>query len=587
LTFGSPIFRKLFLSALALIALTLAIADFLLTRYAARQQTEAVEYHMATLAAVLQGELQGIPVSELEQWARISDSRAAARVTLIAPDGKVLADSQQAPETMENHAGRPEVKDALSGRNGVSVRHSATIKTDLFYVAVPVSYGGQSGYALRLAAPLRSLEQAVAEVRRRILSISAISALLALAMAYWAARSFSVRVRRLQRFADNLAHARFSEKLVRDGEDELGALAASLSETATRLSEFVDRLSVESARREAILTSMIEGVLAVDSQMRVIFCNPAFARAVGRELPITERLPVLELVRDPAFLDMLSRTLVTGESTVERLRLADAGGRVYEVHTAPLAPPKRLAAIAVCHDVTELVRLERVRKDFVANVSHELRTPLAAVIGYAETLLDGALEDPENNRKFVEIIRAQSVRLNNIAADLLTLSSLESEQPDLPAEPVAVRSALEAAIRTVEPEARTRRVEMTLGRTDDAFVMGHRIRLEQVFINLLDNAVKFNRPGGSVRAEAAVDGGIVRIVVSDTGIGIPFEDQSRIFERFYRVDKARSRQAGGTGLGLSIVKHAVERMGGSVAIESELGKGTRVTLEIPLAQEAV
>jgi two-component system phosphate regulon sensor histidine kinase PhoR len=238
------------------------------------------------------------------------------------------------------------------------------------------------------------------------------------------------------------------------------------------------------------------------------------------------------------------------------------------------------------HDVTDLERLERVRRDFVANVSHELRTPLTAISGYAETLLDGALEDPRNNRKFVEIIRAHSIRLNNIASDLLTLSELESGRPDLPPEPVPLRAALEAAARVVESEARVRGVTIRWGVVEDARIMGHRIRLEQSIVNLLDNAVKFNRPAGEVRIEAASTGnGQACVTISDTGIGIPFEDQPRIFERFYRVDKARSRAVGGTGLGLSIVKHVIERMGGSVGLESQLGKGSKFTITLPEAGE--
>jgi len=271
---------------------------------------------------------------------------------------------------------------------------------------------------------------------------------------------------------------------------------------------------------------------------------------------------------------------------VERMQMADAGGRAYAVHAAPLMGAGTRGAIAVLHDVTELERLERVRKDFVANVSHEMRTPMAAIGGYAETLLDGALEDPENNRRFVEIIRAHSIRLNNISSDLLTLSQLESGQADPPAEPISLRAALEAAARVVEAESSVRGVAVRWGAVDDASVLGHSIRIEQAFLNLLDNAVKFNRPGGEVRIEVARLGdGRAQVRISDTGIGIPLKDQPRIFERFYRVDKARSREVGGTGLGLSIVKHVVERMNGTVSVESELGKGSTFVITLPETEE--
>ena len=582
--FSSSVFRKLFLSALALIALTLVTVDFYWTRYAASQQSDALKLQLTAEARVLRGELDAVSRAGLEAWALAAEARAQARITVIDAGGNVLADSQHDPETMENHGQRPEVLEAYAGRAGMATRRSATLDRDLFYVALPLTYGGRPGLVLRVAAPLGELTEAVAAVRWRILGISLTAAAIALVMAFWFSRSFTRRVRRLQRFADNLVQERSPDELARDADDELGALAASLNRTAVRLRDFIDRLSVESSRREAILTSMVEGVLAVDNEMRVMFCNPAFARAVNVSAPVPERLPVLELVRDPAFLDILSRAVVTGKSVVERLQVADAGGRSYAIHAAPLTRSPKGGAIAVLHDVTDLERLERVRRDFVANVSHELRTPLTAISGYAETLLDGALEDPENNRKFVEIIRAHSIRLNNIASDLLTLSELESGRPDLPAEPVPLRAALEAAARVVESEARVRGVAIHWGVVDDARILGHRIRLEQAIVNLLDNAVKFNRPGGEVRIEAASAGnGQARVTIADTGIGIPSEDQPRIFERFYRVDKARSREVGGTGLGLSIVKHVIERMGGSVGVESQLGKGSKFTITLPEA----
>ncbi len=316
---------------------------------------------------------------------------------------------------------------------------------------------------LRLALPLQELDAVIATVRWRIYGASLAAALAALAMAYFFSRTFTKRIRRLQAFAGSLLGARASEVLERDADDELGALAASLSTTAVQLRELVEKLSLESARREAILSSMVEGVLAVDNEVRVTFCNESFARAVGAPLPVPEGLPLLGLVRDPAFLDLLSRVIVTHESFKQRMQLAAADGRAFEVQAAPLALRSRRGAIAILHDITDLERLERIRKDFVANVSHELRTPLTAIRGYAETLLDGALEDQENNRRFLEVIRAHAIRLNNIASDLLVLSELESGQAAAAPEPVPVHAALEAAMRTLESEARVRGVSVQVG----------------------------------------------------------------------------------------------------------------------------
>ncbi|MGA2433686.1 MAG: ATP-binding protein [Bryobacteraceae bacterium] len=580
----SAIFRKLLLSALALIAITLVVLDFNLTRYTDRHERQVVSETLAAEARILANEPGTVPPAALAGWARDAGKRSGARVTVIDPGGSVLADSEHASGSMENHAGRPEVREARRGGVGFDTRRSATLDVDLTYVAVPLAYGGKSGFVLRLALPLRKLDEAIAAVRWRIAASSALAASIALLMAYVFSRSFTRRVARLQTFAASLAGSQAAQRLVPDAHDELGSLASSLNQTSAQLHDLLERLGLESGRREAILASMMEGVLAVDNELRVTFCNDAFAHAVGARLPVAERLPVLELVRDPAFLDMLSRVLVTHETLKQRLQLAAADGRSFEVQAAPLTAGSRSGALAILHDITDLERLERIRKDFVANVSHELRTPLTAIRGYAETLLDGALEDAENNRKFLDVIRAHAIRLNNIASDLLILSELESGGRSAPPEPVPVREAIESALRTVESEARVRGVAIVPGALDAGEVLAHRIRLEQALVNLIDNAIKFNREGGEVRVEAGrTPDGRARISISDSGIGIPSEDLPRIFERFYRVDKARSREVGGTGLGLSIVKHIVERMEGTIAVDSELGKGSRFTMTLPSA----
>ena len=582
MTLGSSIFRKLLASAFLLIALTLFVLDFYLTRYTARREVQRVELRLEAEARILAAEAAATPAAKLEAWAHAASLRARTRVTVIDSRGVVLADSHHDPESMENHANRPEILEAYQNRAGSSIRHSHTLNRDLCYVAVPLVYGGQPGYVLRVALPLEDLDEAIAAVRWRILGASLAAAVIALGIAYVFSRSFTRRISRLRAFAEGLVDARFSQPALADAGDELGALARSLNTMAAQLRDLVERLSLESARREAILSGMVEGVLAVDNELRVTFCNQAFARAVGASLPLPARLPLLELVRDPTLLDLLTQTLVTGQSVTERLQLPAAEGRSFEVQTAPLSAPSGRGAIALLHDITDLERLERVRKDFVANVSHELRTPLTAIRGYAETLLDGALEDPENRRKFLEVIKAHAIRLNNIASDLLTLSELESGKEGGEKERVPVRAALEAALRTVEAEAHLRGVRVLAENLQDAEVLGERLRLEQALVNLLDNAIKFNRSGGEVRvATARTPEGKVHISIADTGIGIPSTDLDRIFERFYRVDRARSREVGGTGLGLSIVKHVIERMNGTVSVESTLGKGSTFTLVLP------
>jgi two-component system phosphate regulon sensor histidine kinase PhoR len=584
MTIGSPMFRKSLLTSLLLILVAVVVLDFLLTRYTAQRETLNVERQLTAQARILATEVAQLRPQELGPWVARTRGRAGARITLIAPDGKVLADSDRDAETMENHAGRPEVLAAVQGKEGSAVRRSASVNRDLLYLALPAEWQGSGGHVLRLAVPLEEVDQAIAEVRWRILQASLAAALLSLALAYLFSSSLSRRIQQAQTFAEGLVAARFTSELPPGPPDEIGALGRSLNEMAGQMRDMLERLRVESSRRETILASMVEGVLAVDHELCVTFCNAAFCRAVHADYPVVERLPVLELVRDPVLLNMLTGVLVSGGPQRERLQLAAAEGRTFEVQAAPLELRSGRGAIAIFHDITGLEHLERVRKDFVANVSHELRTPLAAIQGYAETLLDGGLEDKEHNRRFIEIIKAHSVRLNNIAADLLALSELESGDAAPAPERVSVQDAVEAAIAAVESEARLRKVQVHRTLPTGEFVSGRKMRVEQVLVNLLDNAVKFNRPGGEVWIDAArLEDGQIRISLADSGIGIPSEDLPRVFERFYRVDRARSRAAGGTGLGLSIVKHAVERMGGSVTAESQLGKGSKFTVILPAA----
>lgn len=582
-TLRSPIFRKLLLAAFLLILTALAVLDFLMTGYTAARERTHAEEQMETAARILAPSLAGLEPSGLEDWAKQQDARARLRVTLIDRQGAVLADSQHDPRTMENHGGRPEVREAIAGRRGADVRRSATLDIDLCYLAIPVALKGQPGAVLRLAMPLAQVSASAGEIRGLILRATLIAAALSLLVAYFISRVFTQRIHRIQTYAQELVRADYSGTLPAEANDELGSVAASLRGMAGQFREMLSRLSEESSRREAILSSMVEGVLAVDRELRVTFCNDAFARAVDASLPVAEHLPLQQLVRDPALLDLLAQVLAQGHPSRRRLPLVAARGRVFEVQAAPLGEGARRGAIAILHDITELEHLERVRKDFVANVSHELRTPLAAIRGYAETLLDGALEDPQYNRKFLAIISAHTVRLGDMAADLLALCELEAERAPLPAERVPLGESAEAALRTVEGEARARKVELSGGDMAGICIRGQRYRLEHALINLLANAVKFNRPGGSVRLEAAQSGSFVAITVKDTGIGIPSDQLPRIFERFYCVDKARSRETGGTGLGLSIVKHIAEKMAGHVSVESQLGKGSTFTLTLPAA----
>jgi two-component system phosphate regulon sensor histidine kinase PhoR len=366
---------------------------------------------------------------------------------------------------------------------------------------------------------------------------------------------------------------------------DVAGLTRSMRVMAQRVRLVTDRANLELSRRETILACMAEGVLAVDEKLRVILCNEAFAKAFNTRMPVSEGRNLYEIVREPIIRDILEEAIRNGERQTDRLQLPSAAGRWFEASALPLSGEPRRGAVIVLHDVTDLERQEQVRKDFVADVSHELRTPLAAIRGYAETLLDGGLEDEQNNRKFVEIIQAHAIRLNNIASDLLVISELDRNTSwPVPPERVSLLEVIQCAVHTIEGNAALLGVRLDTSGCQDCLVAGYRFRLEQALTNLLDNAVKFNKPDGQVviGCGPAVNDQ-VRISISDTGIGIPSEDLKRIFERFYRIDKARTRTAGGTGLGLPIVKQVVEQMGGTITVESQLGRGSKFTILLKAA----
>jgi two-component system, OmpR family, phosphate regulon sensor histidine kinase PhoR len=402
----------------------------------------------------------------------------------------------------------------------------------------------------------------------------------ALAFLYALAVNWSVPARRLQAFVRALPEA--ETNLAEDGPSELQDLARAMRAMAERVRHVVERANLESSRRETILACMAEGVLAVDRDLHVRFCNDAFAHAFSTRTPLQEGRILYEIVREPVLRDVLEHVVKNGTPETDRFQLPSAGGRWFEARALPIGGNPPQGAVIVLHDITDIQRQEQLRKDFVADVSHELRTPLAAIRGYAETLLDGALNDQENNHKFVEIILAHTIRLNNIASDLLVLSELDSDaEVAKPPEPIPVLDVIDSAVHTIETGAASRGIRLRRERCEPCSVLGFRFRLEQALVNLLDNAVKFNRPEGEVTIECVpTNDGRVQISVSDTGIGIPSEETKRIFERFYRVDKARSRPAGGTGLGLPIVKEVVERMGGAVSVESQLGRGSKFTITL-------
>jgi two-component system phosphate regulon sensor histidine kinase PhoR len=520
-----------------------------------------------------------------QRYARI----LGARVTVIAASGAVLAESdRESPREIENHAERPEVRQALAGGVGSNVRHSATVGRELLYVAVPLEREGQRRAVLRLALPTHDVDQARALVRRTIAGGALLAIAVAMVIGLFVSRRVTRRLREMEDAARGMAEGDFARTVPVAGSDEITALGVALNRTAVALREKIERVADEQTKVRTILDGMIEGVVALDDRGRLLLLNPAARAMFGVEDGASEGRSFLEVIRQKGLLDLVGEVRASGRPARRELELGPPVNRVVAARGAPLGlGPGAPGVLLVLNDVTELRRLERVRSEFVGNVSHELRTPLTCIKGYLETLLDGALDDPTHARRFLEVAGTHAERLDRLIDDLLELSNIESGRVTLAPMRLDLGDVVGGVAAMFERQTGQKRQVLERSVPQGLTVRADRDRLVQVLVNLVDNAVKFTPEGGHVRVEAGPGpDGRVEVWVRDTGIGIPSTDLPRITERFYRVDKTRSREIGGTGLGLSIVKHLVQAHGGELRIESALGHGTTVSFTLPAGEGA-
>ena len=577
---------KLELTYVFVLAAVLVGVDFYAGRVLRQQAFDETFLRLSSLHTLA---AQTFPAdgSSLPAWAART-ARSGERVTVVSRDGEVLADSSEDPKAMENHGGRPEILEAWRSGEGRAVRYSNTVHRDMLYLARRVSAPGGEEVALRLSAPLAVIDSAQAQIRMKLWLVSAVALLLGALFSFYSSRGLSRRVDGLREFAARVATGNFAPLPAEREGDELSALARSLNSTAAQLDAAMRALREERDRAETILRSMVEAVAVVDPGERLRFFNRAFGEMAGIRPEASEGRPLVEVVRQPEILRLIRRALserhvVTDE--VEITRGEDlARESSYSATVSPVPTEGGDGAVLVLHDITELRRLERVRRDFVANVSHEFRTPLTAVQGFAETLLSGALHDAGHNRRFLEIIRDHAVRMGRLTADLLRLSQIEARKLELELRPVNVCSVLSACAETAHFEAAQKQLAVTVNCPPSLPpAQADSTMLREAVQNLVDNAVRYTPDGGRVRLEGALRDGRVVISVHDTGIGIPRHEQQRIFERFYRVDPGRSRELGGTGLGLSITKHLVEAQHGRIEVESEVGRGSTFQILLPVA----
>jgi two-component system, OmpR family, phosphate regulon sensor histidine kinase PhoR len=505
---------------------------------------------------------------------------AGARVTIIDPTGKVLADSESNPAGMENHASRPEFVAALSGKIGSNERRSATIGIPFLYIAVPISGG-----AVRLAYPLSDVEAVSAQVRHRLALASGLAFLFALLVAAVAANWSARRLERIVAVAARIAEGDLQARIQEVSQDEIGRVAAAIDVTARRVEESFAAVRSSQRQLETLLNSMQDAVIAVSADGHVQWANQPMDRLVPQGTRLHQ--PVVETIRDPDFLAAVKEATSTREVKTARAT-SIVPGRAFDVTAAPLPDG---GAVAVLRDLTETERVEKTRRDFIANVSHELRTPLTSIQGYAETLLDTTPDNVAPSREFLEIIRKNSSRMSRLTEDLLTLARVESGETRFDMEPVPPAELLHDAEESFREIARTHGIDLRiedLSIQNLPLVLADREAIHQVFANLIDNALKYGSKsstssGGRIVLGASSVPHAVEFFVQDSGAGIASEHLPRLFERFYRVDKARSRESGGTGLGLAIAKHIMLAHGGSIRAESELAHGSTFLFTLPTA----
>jgi two-component system phosphate regulon sensor histidine kinase PhoR len=516
-------------------------------------------------------------LAEMEAFFRKFEKQTRVRLTLIRPDGTVLADSQENPERMENHRFRPEVVQALEGRVGRSLRFSDTLRTDMLYIALPMVQDGQVIALLRVSTFVRDIDVTLAGLKGRITETALIITVLALVLAFFITRSYTRPIRKMIAASKRIAAGDFEAKVYLRSRDELGQLGTSLNAMSDRIRTLFSEVTAQREEIQGIIGSMEEGLLVVEPDEKIGLANPSFRRIFPVADP--EGKYYWEAVRNTKFNDLIQRVRREKKAQLDRITIQE---RTYLAH-ASYIPNIDHVAVTV-HDITDIASLERLKKDLIANVSHELQTPLTSIKGYAETL---EAEANAASLSYLKIIIRNTDRLIAIVRDLLLLSELEDIQDKASApvfEPVDLKALVDNILKIFEPKARDKGLTLAFeAGTRPVTVSGDSFKLEQMIINLLDNAVKYTEKGG-VTIRLAADKGSAVLEVEDTGVGIPEGHLPRIFERFYVVDKSRSRSLGGTGLGLSIVKHIVLMHRGEIAVESRPGRGTRFVVRLPLAQ---
>ena len=577
-----PVFLLIIIPCLFLVVwfATRTLKQLYLQEISSTLEAEARLAAMSLEKSFVTGEYSGV-----ETICREMGRETKTRITAILPSGVVIGDSDEDPARMGNHADRPEIRSALAGPTGVSIRRSATLKKEMIYVAIPVRNGEAISGVVRTSAPFLSVSQALGSEYWKIALLGLGIALLAAIVSLILLARINRPLAEVERGAERFARGELGYRLPQTGPEEIASLSKTMNRMAGELEERLATISAQREELETILSAMVEGVLVTDSGEKIVRLNQSAARMLAVEPRDAEGTTLEEAVRNPEIQRLVAETLSRRKPTEGEVVFFNGGERFLAAQAVslPARGNEPGGALVVLHDITRLKLLERVRQDFVANVTHELKTPITSIQGFAETLKGEV--GPEETKRFLGIIAGETERLKAIIDDLLALSRIEKEEGkgEIQFQTVPVIEIIKSAQKACAPRAREKSILVEL--EGDPGISAHLSPdlLEQAVVNLIDNAIKYSEIGSLIRLELSQERNEIRIRVRDSGIGIPADHLPRIFERFYRVDKSRSRKLGGTGLGLSIVKHIVQVHGGRVSVESTPGKGSTFIIHLPAA----
>jgi len=510
--------------------------------------------------------------------------KIGVRITIINKDGQVLGDSDSDIARMENHAGRTEVKEALFTGKGSATRYSTTLDIDTMYVAIPLEHEKDILAVIRLALPLTEVNKTLFNLKMILLAGILFASIIAVLLSLRLAKTITEPIEKISTAANRIAQGDLEEKIFLRSQDELGELAEAINNMTDSLKRQIFEITSSKQKLELVLDNMVSGVLVLSNKGIVQGINKSAEKMFGTKGKNALGKPLQGVIRNFGLQGKIEEVKKERRVSFYEFTTIYPEKITLRAHIAPVIQNNKIEQLVIVfHDITSLRNLEKIKTDFVANASHELRTPVAAIKGFAETLLDGAMETPKLRERFITIIDKEADRLIRLINDLLDLSTLEAKETDIEKKPTGIAEILRDCILSLTHKAEEKDIEVVLDIQDNLpEIMANKDMLIQAFINLLDNSIKYTNVGGKVEVGAMVEEGYLMVKFKDNGIGIPKEDLPRIFERFYRVDKARSKEVGGTGLGLSIVKHIMEQHKGYIHVQSELGKGTTFLLTLPL-----